>query len=77
MNPTEQSTPAAQERHPMTEKRLVGTIDLTPSWAYVALYIAEALENGTPAGRKAAREELGRMAALADAWVAEHQASSE
>lgn len=42
------------------------TIDLTPSWPQAARIIAAALENGTGAGREAARAELFRMAEILD-----------
>lgn len=46
------------------------TIDMTPTWAAVLpIYIA-CLEDGTEAGKRAAREELARMAAAADRWNA-------
>ena len=42
------------------------TIDLTPTWPQAARIIAAALENGTGAGREAARAELFRMADMLD-----------
>jgi hypothetical protein len=42
------------------------TIDMTPTWAAIAPVIAAALEDGTEAGKDAARTELRRMAQLAD-----------
>jgi len=45
-------------------------IDLTPTWTAVAGIIRLALESGTPTGRKAAAEELYRMADCADRWNA-------
>lgn len=44
------------------------TIRLEMNWSGAAGIIAAALENGTGAGRKAAREELARMADCADTW---------
>lgn len=46
-------------------------VDVTPTWEGVAGIIALALECGTFEGRKIAREELTRMAKLADSAVAE------
>lgn len=42
------------------------TIDMTPTWPQAARIIAAALENGTGAGREAARAELFRMADILD-----------
>jgi len=48
-------------------------IDLTPTWESLAFSIATlAVEATTFESRKTGREELTRMAKLADAWV-EHQ----
>jgi hypothetical protein len=44
------------------------TINITPTWRQAAQIIAAALENGTDAGREAARAELFRMGDLLDAW---------
>lgn len=44
------------------------TIRFEMNWSGAAGIIAAALENGTGAGRKAAREELARMADCADTW---------
>lgn len=54
------------------EKKLVGTIDLTPTWAALLPAILEALENVShdPAKKQVIREELARMAQGADAYVA-------
>ena len=52
-------------------------IDLTPTWQAVAGIIRLALESGTPAGRKAATEELYRMADAADRWNAHCRANRE
>lgn len=48
-------------------------IDVTPTWRTAAQIIAAALENGTDAGREAARAELSRMADMLDALKAEQQ----
>lgn len=45
------------------------TIDLTPTWAAVLPILLTAVEDGTFEGRKIAREELARMAGLADKYV--------
>lgn len=58
------------ERKPVTYKTLIGTIDCTPSWVSILPMILVLLENGNAEGQLAAREELGRMARLADAYVA-------
>jgi len=55
----------------------VRTIDLTPTWAAVLPLLIAGLENGTATGRKIAREELQRMAAMADKYVAAQKALSE
>ena len=46
------------------------TIDCTPTWAAILPILLLALEQGTEAGKSAAREELTRMAAIADLHVA-------
>ena len=43
-----------------------GTIDLTPTWTGLLPAFIALLQNGSPEGQKVAREELERMAALAD-----------
>jgi hypothetical protein len=49
-----------------SDRKVVGYVDLTPSWTGVLpLYLA-ALSDGTPTAKAAAREELTRMARLAD-----------
>lgn len=54
----------------VTEKTPAGTIDLTPTWSATLQVCLIALENGAPEGQRMAREELARMAKLADAYVA-------
>lgn len=50
-------------------------IDMTPTWVGILpLYLA-ALVDGTPTAQSAAREELRRMAELADAYVAKAKIS--
>lgn len=52
--------------------KTVGTINLTPTWeAMTRLYIA-LLEDGDAEGRETARNELFRMARIADTYVKEH-----
>ena len=48
----------------------VQTIDMTPTWRGILPVFLALLENGTAEGRRTAREELGRMADLADSLVA-------
>ncbi len=70
------TTRAANARKPLAEievpmKRLVGTIDLTPSWSSVLPVYLEAYANATcPEHADNARRELERMARLADLYVA-------
>jgi hypothetical protein len=49
------------------------TVDITPTWRGILPAILAALTDGTAEGRKIAREELVRMADIADAYVAEHK----
>lgn len=51
-------------------KRLVGTINLTPTWAGVLPILIAALEDGTDEGRKLAKLELASMAKAADLYNA-------
>lgn len=52
--------------------KTVGFIKLTPTWeAMTRLFIA-LLEDGDAEGRETARNELFRMARIADTYVAEH-----
>lgn len=53
-----------------TVSKFVKMIDITPQWIGVLPIMIMAIENGTPEGRKIAIEELQRMAALADKYVA-------
>lgn len=52
------------------ERKIVGTIDITPTWEAVLPIYMDALEYGQGPGVFAAREELRRMAKLADLYVA-------
>jgi hypothetical protein len=51
----------------MTDKRCIGTIDLTPTWRSLIPLFVTAIEDGTPTGRAMAIEELYRLADFADA----------
>jgi hypothetical protein len=53
----------------MAKKEKIRTIDLTPTWSAVLPIFIAALQDGTPEGQRAAKEELARMAALADQYV--------
>lgn len=44
----------------------MGTIDLTPTWTAVMPALCCTLENGTPEGKKLAREELMDLAKKVD-----------
>lgn len=46
--------------------KVVGTIDLTPTWAGILPLLLAGVTDGTDTGRRIAKEELARMAALAD-----------
>jgi hypothetical protein len=56
------------------EKTKIGTIDLTPTWEAVLLILIETLETGSEVGKNIAKEELLRMARLADMYVVEAKA---
>ena len=43
------------------------TIDLTPTWQQAMPLLIRVLENGTDQGKRAAREELMRLAKMVDA----------
>lgn len=51
-------------------KRFAGTIDLTPSWSGILPTLLAAVTDGTPEGQSIARQELARMAEIADRYVA-------
>lgn len=53
------------------------TIDISMNWHTAAQIIAAALENGTGAGKQAARAELGRMAAILDSMADQQSALFE
>lgn len=48
---------------------LAGTIDMTPTWAGILPALLAALINGTQEGQRIAREELARLAKIADNCV--------
>jgi len=58
-------------------KQQIGFLDLTPTWQGILPVITLALTEGTPAGQKAAGEELARMADAADRWNAHAKAQRE
>lgn len=64
----------AEQQAPVPKgKREVFKIDLTPKWVDVLpLLLEQATEGKTPEGRKKAREELIRLATLADIFNACH-----
>ena len=45
------------------------TIDMTPSWEGAVSYLILILESGTSEGKQIAKEELRRMAKLADLYA--------
>lgn len=53
------------------------TIEYHMTWSAAAQIIAAALENGTGAGRDAARAELFRMASILDAMIEAKDATKE
>ncbi len=62
----------------VNEKAQIGTIDITPTWAGVLPIYLGVLENPNAAvvARKAALEELARMAKLADLYVAQQKSEA-
>lgn len=52
----------------MTDRKPAGTIDFTPTWRAIVPIIIAALEDGTDAGKQAAKAELYRMAEVADRY---------
>ena len=47
-------------------------VDMTPSWEGLLPYLLTIMQDGTTEGQKLAREELTRMAKLADRYVEYH-----
>lgn len=52
------------------------SIDITPTWSGVLPALLAAVADGTPEGKRMAREELGRMAQAADHWNAHCKAET-
>jgi hypothetical protein len=52
----------------MTEKKPVGTVDITPTWSGSLRIMLAAIQNGTDEGHTLAMQELKRMAMLADRY---------
>lgn len=52
-------------------KKEAGTINITPTWTTAAKIYLSVLLDGTPEGKKIAREEIMRMANLLDRFVAD------
>ncbi len=63
---TAETAPAAPGASPLAGIRVVGTIDLTPTWSQMLSTLLFLYEEGTPEGRANATAELQRMAKLAD-----------
>lgn len=57
----------------MYNGKMVEVEDCTPTWAGIVGIYINALENGSKDGKQAAREEIKRMAQLADLYVSEHK----
>jgi hypothetical protein len=53
--------------------KIVGTIDLTPSWRSLVPIFVAAIEDGTPTGRAMAIEEIYRLADFADKTNSENK----
>lgn len=51
--------------------------NVTPTWTGILPVLLALLENGDSQGQKTAREELQRMAAIADLWVAHESKGDE
>ena len=59
----------------MNDQTVIKTIDVTPTWESIVEVLMLALTNGTENGREIAREELRRMAKIADKFVAIQKAA--
>jgi hypothetical protein len=55
-----------EKPEPEPEPEPVKTIDMTPTWSGIVPILLAALENGTDTGKRMAREEITRMARVAD-----------
>lgn len=53
----------------VTEKTLIGTVDLTPSWEEILPGLLAVLQDGNSLGRNLAKVQLYRMAKVADQYV--------
>jgi len=49
------------------------TIDATPTWRAILPIIITGLQHGTPKGQRIAKEELYRLAGIADAYIEQQQ----
>ena len=58
-------------------KKLAALLDLTPTWEAILPTLLTVYMDGNATGRTAAREELERMARLADAYVKQHKAIAD
>jgi hypothetical protein len=61
----------------MTASNVRETIDITPTWQGILPAILMVLDNGSDAGKNIARDELKRMATLADRYVASQSTAKE
>jgi hypothetical protein len=48
------------------EKKVVGTIDMTPTWEGLLPSLIAMLQDGSPVAQQTAREELTKLARFAD-----------
>lgn len=53
----------------------IATIDMTPSWSDMVPALKAMLRDGSYAAQEAASQEMARMAALADRYVADQKAA--
>lgn len=51
----------------------IGTVNITPTWSAIVPVLIAVLEDGTPEGKKMAKEEIQRMAMLLDLINAERK----
>lgn len=52
-----------------SDKVQVGTVDLTPTWSGILPALLAVLEDGNAEGKKIAKDELKKMAKVADMYV--------
>jgi hypothetical protein len=50
-----------------------GSVDITPTWEATLPLLLAVITDGTPEGQAVAREELTRMARIADHCIANHK----